>query len=306
MVAVATHLLYHAHFGELPPAGSEICWLCGEPCPPAGSEDEISREAADVVRSTFNDHARARRGGESEVCCHACAWYFDHKIMRPGAKRAMGFFTKTIIAFPDHWREWEREEMADDLLAWHRDGVPEDCVLTINYSKQKHVVPWARVSRRGTRRPWVETDRGRVRLPDALPSMIAAVADLWGRGYGKTQLGRGELNPFVLAKSADPAGDLAVCRIIEPHAGSLALEMATYIVTEDNRERLARELATLLPRAQSASATSGRDADHPERGGGPVVQEPVPAPVVGHARGTRETVRDDVERPDSVQQLALF
>lgn len=306
MVAVATHLLYQAHFGEPPPTGPELCWLCGERCPPADPADEISRAAANVVRSTFNDHAKARRGGESEVCCHACAWYFDHKIMRPGAKRAMGFFTKTIIVFPDHWREWGREEMADDLLRWHRDGVPDDCVLTINYSKQKHVVPWARVNRAGTTRPWIATDNGQFRLPDALPAMVAAVADLWGRGYGKTQLGRAELSPFILARSEDPAGDLAVCELLRPHANTLALGMATYIVTEANRERLAGELAALLPRAESAPAASGRAADHPERGGGSLVQEQVSTQVVGHARGARETLRDDVERPDPVEQLALF
>lgn len=306
MVAVATHLLYLAHFGELPPTGSEICWLCGQPCPPPSPDDPISRWAQDVVRSTFNDHAKARRGGESEVCCHACAWYFDYKIMRDGGKRAMGFFTKTIIVFSDHWREWDREEMADDLLRWHRDGVPDDCVLTINYSKQKHVVPWARVNPAGTRRPWIATDNGEFRLPDALPAMVAAVADLWGRGYGKTQLGRAELSPFILAKSVDPAGDLAVCRVLEPHANTLALEMATYIVTEANRERLARELAALLPRTEPLPATGGGAADHPERGGGSRVQAEVSPAVVGDARGAREAVRDDIERPDPLEQLALF
>lgn len=306
MVAVATHLLYHAHFGELPPEGPEICWLCGEPCPPPDPADGISRAAADVVRSTFNDHAKARRGGDSEVCCHACAWYFDHKIMRPGGKRAMGFFTKTIIVFPDHWREWEREEMAGDLLLWHREGVPADCVVTINFSKQKHVVPWARVSPAGTRRPWIATDNGMLRLPDQLPQMVAAVADLWGRGYGKTMLGRAELNPFTLAKSTDPAGDLAVCRLLEPHANTLALAMATYIVTEDNRERLARELAAFLPRTEPLPAASGGAADYPERGGRPVVQKQVRPPVVGDTRGACKAVRHDEPRPDPVEQLSLL
>lgn len=306
MIHEPTRFLYRAHTGALPPAGPCICWLCGGPCLPADASDDISRAAADVVRSTFNDHARARRGGDSEVCCHACAWYFDHKIMRPGAKRAMGFFTKSILVLGDEWREWEREEMADALLRWHAEGLPADAVAALNYSKKKHVLPWARVNRAGVRRPWIETDAGRVRLPDDLPQTLCVIADLWARGYGKTQLATGQLNPYVLAQSDTPARDLALVALLAPHVGTPTMDLLTYCVTEENRDRLTRELAPFLPRTLPSPAESGAAAGGAERGRRSVVQEPLRPPVVGHSGGARQAVRPDEPRPGAVEQLGLL
>src|SRR5690606_32784292 len=82
MTATPTHLLYRAHFGEPVPTGPAICWLCGESCPEVDSTEEISRAASKVVRPTFTDHDRGR-ASDSDVFCHACAWYFDYKILRP-------------------------------------------------------------------------------------------------------------------------------------------------------------------------------------------------------------------------------
>lgn len=302
----ATHALYHAEYGTWPTPGRAICWLCGEPCPEPDPADPLSRDAADVVRSTFNDHARARRGGDSEVCCHACAWYFDYKILRDGAKRAMGLFTKTVLVLGDTWREWEREEMADDLLGWHRDGLPADAVLTCNYSKQKHVLPWARVSPAGSRRPWVETDAGRVRIPDDWPVLLAVIAELWAAGYGKGQLAAGQLSPFILARSPHPARDLALVRLLAAHVGTPTLDLATYAVTEINRDRLARELAAVLPGSVPSPAASGASGADPERGRGPRLQEPLRAPVVGDAGGAHQAVRHDEPRPRAVEQLGFL
>jgi hypothetical protein len=235
-----TRFLHRAHHGTLPPAGDATCWLCAAPCPADGPR------AGDVVRSTFADAARARRGGATEVCCPACAWYFDHKILRPGAKRAMGFFTKTIAATPDRWYEWERETMADDCLAWLRDGLPTDMLLTINYSKQKHVIPWAIVNPAGTRQPWIETDAGRLRVPADLGALLGAVAALWAAGHTKTAIAQAQLTPFVLARAARPAAHLALVRTLAPDVGSPLMDFLTYLVTEANRDRLAREHAAVL------------------------------------------------------------
>lgn len=302
----ATHLLYRAEHGELPPTGPCICWLCGHPCPPASSDDPISRDAGDVVRSTFSDHAKARRGGDSEVCCHACAWYFEFKILRPGGARGMGFYTKTILVLGHEWREWDREQMADDLLSWYAEGLPDVAVLSINYSKKKHVIPWARPNPKGSRRPWIDTDTGRVRLPDGWPALLGVIAELWAAGYGKGQLAAGQLNPYVLSKSPQPARDLMLVRLLDPYVGTPTIDLATYVVTEDNRDRLARELAPSLPGFLPPPAESGSAGADPECSGGSVVQEPLRPAVVGDRRGARKARRDDEPRPREVEQLGFL
>src|SRR5690606_2699976 len=98
-----TALLYRAEHGVTAPAGDAVCWLCGAACPADGPRAE------DVIRSTFNDHARARRGGDSDVICPACAWYFDHRT-HEGHGATGKLFTYSLRVFASHWRPWERSE----------------------------------------------------------------------------------------------------------------------------------------------------------------------------------------------------
>lgn len=295
----ATRLWYAADTGQAIESGPVACWLCGLPC-----RAEDCRPAADVVRDTFSDHDRAR--ASSGLCCPACAAYLDYKILRPGQKRGMGLYTKSVLVLGSEWSEWARERMAADLLAWHQHGLPVVAVLACNYSKQKHVLPWARVNPAGTRRPWVQTDKGAVRLTDALPVLVGAVATLWASGHGKTALANAQLTPFVLARSPDPVHDLNLAAVLAPHAGGPELELASYVVTEENRDGYARELAPLLPGAHAAPAAGGNAGGDRERGGRPGIQRPLCPPVVGDAGGAREALRDDERRPGPLEQLALL
>jgi len=292
-----TAFWYRAKTGRLPATGDAACWLCGAGCP----ADSAPVDAA--IRVTFTNHDRAA-ARESTVVCEACAAYLDHKWMRSGQKRAMGLYTKSLLVWPDRWGEWERERMADDLLAWHADGLSSASIAALNYSKQKHVIPWARINSAGNRRPWISTDEGAVRLSDDFPALLAALAGLWARGYPKVLLVRGELASNVLARAANPVLDMDAMRALAPHVESPLLDLVSYVLTEDNRDRLAGFPPAVLGSAQSTSAEGRRAGRTAQRSGRPGVQAPVRTPMVGHAGGASQTVRHDFGRPRPLDQLA--
>lgn len=294
-----TRFLYRAEHGTVPPPGDKTCWLCGAPTSHTAAFDK-------VVRSTLQDVARTRAGGTDAVCCEACDWYYEFKIMREGAKRAMGFFTKSIIVWPTRWEEWLRASMADQLLDWHANGVPADCILALNFSKQGHVIPTARINTEGDTRPWVSTDNGNARVPDDLPDVLAAIAALWIAGHPKTLIARGEPSPHVLRTAPRPADDLALLALVSRHAGTPVVDIATYVVTEDNRDRLARGATAVLERVRREPTARHLAADNRERGGRPEPQVPVPAQVVADAGGPRAHSGNDRKHDSGLQQQPLF
>ena len=231
----ATALLYHAEHGMLPPPGDAICWLCGAACPADGPRAE------DVIRSTFNDHARARRGGDSDVICPACAWYFDHRI-GDGHGATGKLFTYSLRVFASHWRPWERSEIAGDLIGWIDHGLPESAVLLVNYSRKKHVLPWARVNAAGARVLRVATDEGEVTVDVMFVHLLGAVVRLRDRGHRSADLLRAQPTVNALAKSPTPRVDLELLRVLELHRGP-ALHLAIHLATEEAREQLAGSLA---------------------------------------------------------------
>src|SRR5690606_30788716 len=111
---------------------------------------------------------------------------------------------------------------------------------------------------------------------------------------------------YTLARSPDPAGDFAVVALLRPYVGSALMDLLTYIVTEVNRERHARELAALLPVSRPLPAAGRAAVGDRERGGRPRVQEPVPATVVGHTRGASQARGSDEREPGGVEQLGLL
>src|SRR5690606_41507235 len=166
-----TARLYRAEDGVTAPAGDAVCWLCGAACPADGPRAE------DVIRSTFNGHARARRGGDSDVICPACAWYYDHRI-GDGHGATGKLFTFSLRVFESEWRPWQRSEIAADLVQWLRYGLPEPAVLVVNYSRKKHVLPWARVNAAGARMLRVATDQGEVTVDVMFVHLLGAVVRL--------------------------------------------------------------------------------------------------------------------------------
>ena len=314
MSAHPLRLWYLAETGA-EPDGPATCWLCAGPTPDAGPtpaevagviHHDLARLAKHVFSGNFTDHDRGR--GTGDVVCPACAAYFAYTLpeYRGRGGAAGKLFGVHMRCMASGWRTWDRAEMADDLLGWHRDGLPENAALTITYSRKKHTLPWARVNLAGERRPWIRFDAAEARVPPDLPALVAAMADLWARGYGKTLLADGVLHPATLAQSDDPVADLAHVALIARHVGSPIPDLISYIVTEDNRERHARELAPLLPRPRPLPTAGGTSAGDRERGGRPAVQEPVPAPVVADPRGAREARRADRREPGGVEQLGLL
>lgn len=297
--------LYTAETGEAVAPGGLVCWFCGGPC--AGGADVHA-----VVRSTFSDMARARAGDDGPVCA-ACEFYLDFKIKRPGGSRAMGLYTKTVrvdLGSPPTWSEWLREEMYPDLLRMAEHGAEQPVYLTCNYSKQKHVLPWARLTPAGERWPWISTDQGDVRLTPDWLGLTWCIAWLWARGYPKTLLRNGQLGVYQLANSDDPATDLAAAAALAQRGADPLLDFLSYIVTEDNRDLICDSLAgrarPLLrgvePRA--ADRRAARDAD--QRRGKPGAQEPLPPAVVGHARDQGPDRGADHELTGGMEQLGLF
>ncbi|HEX7088776.1 MAG TPA: hypothetical protein VF192_01500 [Longimicrobiales bacterium] len=230
-----TALLYRAEHGTVPPAGDAICWLCGVGCPADGPR------ADDVIRSTFNDHARARRGGDSDVICAACAWYFDYRIGQ-GHGATGKLFTYSLRVLESGWRPWQRSEIAGDLLLWIRDGLPEPAVLVVNYSRKKHVLPWARVNAAGTRVLRVATDEGEATIGETFTELLGAVVRLRDRGHRSADLVQARPTAAVLARSPAPRLDIDLLRVLERHRGP-ALQLAIHLTTEEARERLAGSLA---------------------------------------------------------------
>lgn len=302
----ALRTFYRAETGEPEPTGQAICWFCAGPC----SED--APEPADVVRSTFSDMARARAGGDGPIC-PACEFYLDFKLLRPGGKRGMGLYTKTVVvqAGPvrPSWREWGREEMLPDLLEIEAQGLPYGAYFTCNYSKQKHVLPWARLSTAGERYPWISTDQGDVHLAPDWPALAWCVAWLWDRGYPKLMAAAGQLTAYHLAGSDEPAMDLAAARALAAAPGPLT-EYVSYIVTEDNRgwvcDTLAGQACPLLRRHDAGAADRLATRGDPQRGGGPELQKPLPQTVVGDRGGAGAAGGDDVGEPDPVEQYRLL
>jgi len=264
------------------------------------------------VRSTFSDMARARAGGDGPIC-QACQHYLDRKILRDGQKRGMGLYTKTVIVWAGpapRWQEWEREAMADDLLAWAGSGLPEPAYLTCNYSKHKHVLPWARRSEAGERLPWISTDAGDVRLVRDWPALVWCVAWLWSRGYPKTLIATGSVSAWALSGSDDPATDLAAAGALKSYAHTPLIDLLTYIVTEANRDRLCDTLARRAGeflRCDVAGAAGGVPArGDPQRRRRSELQESLPEAVVGDVGGAGAARGDDVGRADPVEQLSLL
>ena len=83
-------------------------------------------------------------------------------------------------------------------------------------------------------------------MPADLGALLGAVAALWAAGHTKTALAQAQLTPFVLARAARPAVHLALGRTLAPYAGAPVMDYLTYLVTEANRDRLAREYAPVL------------------------------------------------------------
>lgn len=306
MKVLPTRFLFRAEHGRLCREGPVSCWLCG------GATPEDAACPDDVIRSTYSDHARARKGGEIEVVCEACEWYFDHKILRPGGKRGMGFYTKSILVWPDRWDEWLRENMAADLLHWMEEGLPQPAILALNYSKQKHVIPGneaspaARVNPAGTHLPWIATDTGQVAPPAELPDILAVIGDLWRRGYPKSLIAQGVPGGHVLRGAEDPGGDISLHRWLARWANTPEMDLCTYIVTEENRDHLARGVGAVLQcvhRGPAAGGAAPRDSERRRRAGS---QVPVPAQVVADARGASKASRPDGTRPGGSEQLDLL
>lgn len=298
----ATRLLYHATEGEPAPGGPLDCWFCGGPCP------ESAPLASTVVRSTFSDMARAAYDDGDGPICPACVHYLDYKILRPGQKRAMGLFTKAVIVWddPPELAEWLREDLADQLIRWTTEGLGRPAFLALNYSKQKHVLPWARRNEHGTRILFVATDIGETLATPYVLRMMGAVAELWRRGHPKGLIARAELAQHVLARSASPADELALVERLRPYAGAPLMDLATYAVTEDNRDRIAGQLSGLLPGHGPAPAAGGAARGARESRGGPGVQEPVSPAVVGHSRGACAALGHDERQPHELEQRDLF
>lgn len=299
------HAFFRAETGRAVDPGPDTCWFCGASCHGAA-------RVADIVRSTFSDMDRARAGADGPVC-EACAFYLDFKFLRPGQKRGMGLYTKTVIVWAGaepRWEEWPRERMADDVLRWDEYCLPEPAYLTCNYSKQKHVLPWAKLSSDDGSRPWISTDNGDVLLRRDFPGLLWCLAWLWSRGYPKTLLPHGVLAAHALAKSDNPALDLRAAGALRRIGAGPELEYLSYIVTEDNRDRLCDSLAgraaTLLgcdvPRPTGGS-NAGRD---PQLGSRPDVQEPLPPEVVAAPGGAGQARGDDEPGPDALEQLGLW
>src|SRR5690606_19911207 len=100
--------------------------------------------------------------------------------------------------------------------------------------------------------------------------------------------------------------DLAHVALIARHVGTPVPDLISYIVTEESRERHARELAAFLPRARPLPAAGGAPAGDRQRGSGSRIQKPVPEAVVGDARGASEARRADQREPGGVEQFGLF
>lgn len=299
------HALYRAETGRVVEPGPETCWFCAGRCSGGVAVDE-------AVRSTFSDMARARAGGDGPVC-DACAFYLDFKILRPGGQRGMGLYTKTVIVWAGdlpRWEEWPRERMADDLLGWDETGLPEPAYLTCNYSKQKHVLPWAKLTRPGPGRPWISTDQGHVWLPQEWQGLLWCMAWLWDRGYPKTLIAHGSLAGHALARSDDPTTDLLAAEALRRHGAGPSLDFLSYILTEDNRGRLRDSLAgrarPLLGGHVPGSTSGGNAGAAAQRGGRSGSQEPVPAPVVADGGGAGAPGGDDERGPDAMEQLGLW
>lgn len=280
-------VFYAAETGRSVPSGPHACWFCAQPC-------AEGRRPEEVIRSTFSDMARARAGGDGPVCV-ACAFYLDFKILRPGQQRAMGLFTKTVTLWDGggapRWEEWERESMADDLLRWDRDGLPEPGYLTTNYSKQKHVLPWARRSEQADRSPWITTDQGYVRLPFDWPVLAWCFATLWRDGHRKGSILDRQLDAWALAKVSRPEVHLRLAHHLWDRIAGAPFAYLSYIITEESCDRLCDTLteraAAVLGDLVPAAACCGAARDRAEPRRGRPVQKPLSAPVVGSPRTTR-------------------
>lgn len=296
-----TAAMFRAHEGRLPAAGGASCWMCGFPCP------EGSAEASGVIRATFSDADRLTKGGGAQVACEACEWYYDFKILRDGGKRGMGLYTKSVIVWPDRWEEWERETMADLLIEMQERGAPEDVMLCLNFSKQQHVVPWARTVPAGSRSIVVSLDRGAyVRIPLRTRFLAGCVAELWRRGHPKTLIAQAKPAPAVIRKAADPAGDMLLLAQLTRWVGSREMDVLTYIVTEDNRDRLAGGCHPLLRDSGREPEGGGVVGVARESGCRPQLQEQVSDAVVGHPGGVGQTGGEDVGGPHGMEQLGLW
>lgn len=314
----ATHplrLWYQAETGRQVPPGPATCWLCAgatlptdtDPATITGSiHADLARLAKGVFSSSFMDHDKGRGG--SEVICPACAAYFTYVAPSSTGKGASGkLFTWHLKVFRSHWQRWDRETMADDVLAWLRDGLPEDGAFGVTYSHKKHTLPWSRVTVAGSRQVWIRLDGAEVCLrPDTFPPVLAAIAALWMRGYNKRLLAAGHLHPMTLARSDDPATDLATVALIQPHVGSPLPELCSYLVTEATRARHTHTLATLLPSPRRPQPARGAPAGAPQRRRRSGAQKPLPAPLVADAGGARQTGGADQQQSDGVEQYDLF
>jgi hypothetical protein len=290
---------YRAHHGSLPPEGDRTCWLCG-------SKTSHSARAVDVVRSTFPEAARERFGGVDDVCCEACDWYYDFKIFREGAKRAMGFFTKSVLVRSDGWVEWLRPTMLTELLEWHAGGLPDDMILGLNFSKQGHAIPNGRVLPRGSRELILSTDDGLIALPREWPELTGAVAWLWSRGHVKTLISEARATPMALRRSDDPAADLGLLAFLRPWANSLVMNALTYVVTEEERDAHSRFASGVLQRIRRVPAEGSFAVGDRECGRELVVQESVQEALVADAGGKSTSGGTHGIKPGRVEQSGLF
>lgn len=291
--------LYRAHHGTLPPAGDRVCWLCG------GSTSH-NAEPLKVVRSTYADAARERHGGGDSVCCEACDWYYEYKIVRDEKSRPMGFFTKSVLVHADKWVEWLRPAMLQDILRWQRDGLPSDSILCLNYSKQGHAIPTARVLPAGARELVISTELGLVGVPSEFLELTAAIAWLWERKHAKGLIAEGRATPSALRASEDPGVDMDLLRFVSRWSGSPVMDLATYVVTEEERSDHSRHVEGFLQRIRRVPAAGSVAAGDRERGGVPGIQIALQEAVVADGGGTRSSREPDRKQSGRVEQSSLF
>jgi len=309
MIVHPLRLWYLAERGVEAPTGSATCWFCGFPCTAAGDESNLPNihviRARAAISGNFTDFDHAHGRAVSDVLCAACAGYFGYTMPEyEGRGGAAGkLFTYHLRVGASGWSPWERDEILPDLQSWIDEGSPEPMALTVCFSRKKHTLPFARINPAGARRLAVMTDAGEARVGPGFMISVGAVAWLWSRGHPKGSIGDARPSSSHLAASDDPAGDLAAFATLRPMAGTALLRLATYTVTEENRDGCAREFASVLQRIRRVSAARGAVAGAAEPWSQPGIQEPVSAPVVDDPGGAREVVRQDEPGSHPLEQL---